>query len=160
MNALELDTDSVEATWRMPMDTYKAQNRMLLAASTALLAGVVLHGVDHALQERGVGALTTEVRAGGAVNAALAGIVFVLALRNHPRAPTVAAFVGTYLVIGVSAAHFAPHWSAFSDPYADLDLGFLSWAAAAAEVAAAAVLAVVGITVLRERRVRAEVLPG
>jgi hypothetical protein len=141
------------------MDTHGAQNRLLLAASIGLLAGVVWHGADHLLQERGIGALTTEVRMGGFANAALATIAFVLALRGHPRAPAVAAFVGAYLVAGVSAAHFAPHWSAFSDPYADLDLGFLSWAAVSAEVAAAALLAVAGVAVLRRRRV-AEVAPG
>jgi hypothetical protein len=134
----------------MSMDT--SGNRMLVAASAALLVGVALHGADHALQERGVAALTTEVRAGGFVNAVVAVLAFVLALRDHPRAPAVAAFVGTYLVVGVSAAHFAPHWSAFSDPYADLDLGLISWAAAVAEVTAAAVLAAVGFAALRQRR--------
>jgi hypothetical protein len=87
-------------------------------------------------------------------------IAFVLALRDHPRAPLVAAGVGAYLVVGVSAAHLAPHWSAFSDPYADLDLGFVSWAAAFAEVGAAAVLAAVGLAVLRQRRVVSEPTPG
>jgi hypothetical protein len=90
----------------------------------------------------------------------LAALVFWLALRDHRRAPLLAAGVGAYLVLGVSAAHFAPHWSAFSDPYADADLGFLSWAAAAAEVGAAAVLAVVGVAVLRGRRVVGQVAPG
>jgi hypothetical protein len=142
------------------MDTQRPGNRVLLVASAALLGAVALHGVDHALQERGIGALTTEVLVGGLVNAAVAGIAFVLALRDHPRAPLVAAGVGAYLVAGVSAAHFAPHWSAFSDPYADLDLGFLSWAAAFAEVGAAGVLAVVGIAVLRQRRVVSQAAPG
>jgi hypothetical protein len=125
---------------------------MLVVASAGLLAGVALHGADHALQERGVGALTTEVFVGGLVNAALAVIAFAFALRAHPSAPAVAAFVGAYLVVGVSAAHFAPHWSAFSDPYADLNLGLVSWAAAVAEVVAAAGLAAVGIAQLRRRR--------
>ena len=129
-----------------------AGQRMLLAASAALLVAVGLHGIDHALQERGVGALTTEVLVGGTVNAVVAVLVFVLALRAHPRAPLIAAGVGAYLVVGVTAAHFAPHWSAFSDPYADLDLGALSWAAAALEVACAAALAAVGVAVLRRRR--------
>jgi hypothetical protein len=127
-------------------------NRMLVAASGALLFGVALHGVDHALQERGVGALTTEVFVGGIANALLAVIAFGLALRAHPSAPAVGAFVGAYLVLGVSAAHFAPHWSAFSDPYADLDLGLVSWAAVVAEVGAAAVLAAVGATAMRRGR--------
>jgi hypothetical protein len=121
---------------------------------------VVLHGVDHVMQDRGVGALATEVRLGGFANAALAVFALVLALREHPRAPEFAAAVGAYLAIGVSAAHFAPHWSAFSDPYSDLSLGVASWAAAAVEVGAAVALAVVGITVLRMRRVVGQAAPG
>ena len=135
------------------MDTHSPGSRMLVLASAALLATVALHGADHLLQERGIEALTTEVKVGGFINAALAALVFVLARREHPRAPAVAAAVGIYLVVGVSAAHFAPQWSALSDPYAELDLGFASWAAAIAEVGAAAVLAAVGLAVLRQRRV-------
>jgi hypothetical protein len=100
------------------------------------------------------------VLVGGVVNAVLAVLAFWLALREHPRAPLVAAVVGAYLVLGVSAAHFAPHWSAFSDPYAEAELGFVSWAAAVAEVGAAAVLAVVGVAILRRRRVVGQVAPG
>ena len=135
------------------MDTHSPGSRMLVLASAALLATVALHGADHLLQERGIEALTTEVKVGGFINAALAALAFVLARREHPRAPVVAAAVGIYLVVGVSAAHFAPQWSALSDPYAELDLGFASWAAAIAEVGAAAVLAAVGLAVLRQRRV-------
>lgn len=127
-------------------------HRLLLGASAALLVAVAVHGVDHALQERGVGALTTEVFVGGTINAVLAALAFAMALRGHPRAPLAAAGIGAYLAIVVTAAHFAPHWSAFSDPYADLDLGVLSWAAAGLEVAAAAALAAVGVAVLRRRR--------
>jgi hypothetical protein len=133
-------------------DTSPPGHRILLAASAGLLIAVGLHGLDHALQDRGIWALTTEVLVGGLVNAAAAALVFVLALRADPRAPMAAAGIGAYLALGVTAAHFAPHWSAFSDPYADLDLGVLSWAAAAFEVACAAVLAAVGVAVLRRRR--------
>ena len=142
------------------MNTHRTGNRMLLGASAVLLATVALHGIDHSLQERGVGALSTEVFVGGIVNATVAVIAFAMALRDHPRAAAVGAFVGTYLLVGVSAAHFAPHWSAFSDPYADLDLGFLSWAAAIAEAAAGALLAAVGFAALRQRRVVGQAAPG
>ena len=46
-------------------DTTRAGHQMLLAASAALLIAVGLHGVDHTLQDRGIGALTTEVLVGG-----------------------------------------------------------------------------------------------
>lgn len=133
---------------------------MLVAASAALAGAVLLHGIDHSLQERGVGALSTEVFVGGIVNAALAGFVLVLALRDHPRAPLAAAAIGGYLAIVVLAAHFAPHWSAFSDPYSELDLGFVSWAAAGLEVAAAIVLSAVGLAVMRQRRPASRPAPG
>jgi hypothetical protein len=142
------------------MNTRRAEHRLLVAASAALVAGVAIHGIDHALQERGIGALSTEVFIGGLVNFALTGLVFLLALRDHPRAPAVCAAVGTYLVLGVSAAHFAPHWSAFSDPYSELDLGLVSWVAAAIEVGAAAALAAVGFALLRRRRRLRQVVPG
>jgi hypothetical protein len=35
------------------IDTHPPGSRMLVAASAVLLAGVALHGADHALQERG-----------------------------------------------------------------------------------------------------------
>ena len=142
------------------MDTRTQGNRLLIAASAALVGAVVLHGADHVLQERGVDALTTQVRVGGFINAALAVIVLVMALRDHPRTPLVAAAVGAYLVVGVTAAHFAPHWSSFSDPYSEVDLGFVSWAAAAIEVAAAAALSAVGFAVMRQRRTLAEAAPS
>jgi hypothetical protein len=133
-------------------ESHPAGRRLLLAASAGLLLTVALHGADHALQARGLGALTTEVLIGGGLNGAAAVVAFVLALRDHPRAPQIGAFVGGYIALGVTSAHFAPHWSALSDPYADLGLGVVSWAAAAGEVLAAAALCAVGIAVLRQRR--------
>ena len=142
------------------MRTRSHGNSMLVAASSALAGAVLFHGIDHSLQERGVGALSTEVFVGGIVNAALAAFVLVLAMRDHPRAPLAAAAIGAYLAIVVLAAHFAPHWSAFSDPYSELGLGFLSWAAAGLEVAAAVVLSAVGFAVMRRRRVASQPAPG
>ena len=133
-------------------DTTPPGHRMLLAASAALLFSVAVNGLDHLLQDRGISALTTEVRIGGFVNAAIAIVVFVLARRADPRAPAAAAAVGAYIAVGVFAAHFLPHWSALSDPYADAYLGLVSWAAAGFEVACAVVLAAVGFVVLRRRR--------
>src|ERR671914_94569 len=86
MNAGRLDTHSAGTDFGgLHMNTHRTGNRMLLAASAALLAGVALHGVDHALQERGIGALNTEVLVGGGVNAALAVTAFVLSLRTGAR---------------------------------------------------------------------------
>jgi hypothetical protein len=129
----------------------KTEQRLILA-NLLLTATVLAHGVDHALQERGVGALTTEVRIGGFVNASLAGLALVLALRRSQRALVASAVAGVWIALGVVSAHFAPHWSALSDPYSGLGLGALSWVVAGAEAAAAVVLAVVAISALRGRQ--------
>jgi hypothetical protein len=129
-----------------------AGHRLLVVTSAALLVSVALHGIDHALQDRGIGALSTEVLIGGTVNATAAVGAFWLALQDYPRAPQALAFIGTYIAFGVTAAHFMPHWSALSDPYVDLDLQLISWAAAASEVIAAAALGAAGFAVLRRRR--------
>ena len=133
-------------------DTTPTGQRILLFASAALLFGVAVHGLDHVLQDRGIGALTTEVRIGGFVNALAAVLVFVLARRADPRAPVAAAAVGAYIALGVVAAHFLPHWSALSDPYAGANLSVVSWAAAGFEAACALALAAVGLAVQRRRR--------
>lgn len=132
-------------------DSARAGHRVLIAANLALLGAIFVHGADHFLQERGVGALATEVVVGGQVVLILALISLVLAVRRHPRAPLVSAVVGFYIAAGVTASHFVPHWSAVSDPYADLDLGFVSWAAAGLEVLAALAVGTVGVLVLRGR---------
>jgi hypothetical protein len=122
------------------------------AASIVFAVTVVAHGIDHSRQARGVGALATEVVAGGTVIFALTALVVVLAVRRHPRAPLFAAVTGFTVAIGVSLSHLAPHWSAFSDPYADLSLDALSWIVMLAEIAAAFAL---GIVALRELRAAA-----
>ena len=72
--------------------------------------------------------------------------------QNRSCAPVVSALAGVVIALGVVSAHFAPHWSALSDPYSGLDLGALSWVAAGAEAAAAAGLAIVAIGALRGRQ--------
>jgi hypothetical protein len=107
----------------------------------------VLHTLDHLRQ--GTGDLATEVLAGGTVLSALALLTLVLAVRRHPRAPLWAAVVGTWSALGVLASHVAPHWSAFSDSYFEIDADALSWVVMLAEVAAAAWLGFVGFRTLR-----------
>jgi hypothetical protein len=77
-----------------------------------------------------------------------------LTLRRHPRAPLVAALVGLWSAIGVAASHLLPHWSAFSDPYPDLDVDAVSWAAMLLELATAAVLGLLGLRELRAQGAR------
>jgi hypothetical protein len=76
-------------------------------------------------------------------------LTLVLAVRHHPRAPLWAAVVGTWSALGVIASHVAPHWSAFSDSYFEIDADALSWVVMLAEVAAAAWLGFAGFRALR-----------
>jgi hypothetical protein len=126
----------------------------LAAANVAFVAAMTLHGIDHTRQARGVGGLAPEVVWGGAVLFALAATTLWLTLHGHPRAPLAAALVGLWTAAAVSASHLAPHWSAFSDPYAGLSLGVWSWIVVIAEIATALVLGVLGVVELR-RPVRA-----
>ena len=119
----------------------------LTAASVVFGLAILFHTADHI--RRGTGSLTREVLWGGAFLALVNFATIGLVLRRHPRAPLFCAFVGLWTALGVSAAHLAPHWSAFSDPYPDLSLDALAWVAMLSEVVAALGLAAVAIAVLR-----------
>jgi hypothetical protein len=121
----------------------------LTIASIAFVAANVAHTLDHLRQ--GTGGLTTEILAGGSVVSLLAVATLVLVLRHDRRAPLVATVVGLWTALGVAASHIAPHWSAFSDSYPEIHADALSWAVMLAEIAAAAVLGLVGLTQLRRQ---------
>jgi hypothetical protein len=123
------------------------RQRTLAIASIAFVAANALHTVDHLRQ--GTGRLTTEIFLGGTVLSVAAVVTLVLALRGNPRAPLTAAVVGMASAFGVAASHIAPHWSAFSDPYPDLNVDALSWTVMLAEIAAAVVLGLLGARELR-----------
>ncbi len=137
------------------MEESRARERIdpLTMAAIAFIAANVLHTLDHLRQ--GLGGITTEVLAGGGVLSALAIATLVLALTRDRRAPLAAAVVGTWSALGVAASHIAPHWSALSDSYLDIHVDALSWAVMLAEVAAAAVLGLVGFRTLRRSGDRA-----
>jgi hypothetical protein len=121
----------------------------VVVAAAAFVGANVLHTLDHLRQ--GTGDLATDVLAGGTVLSILAVVTLVLALRHHPRASLWAAAVGTWSALAVAASHIAPHRSAFSDSYFEIDVDALSWAVMLAEVVAAAYLGLVGFRELRRR---------
>jgi quinol-cytochrome oxidoreductase complex cytochrome b subunit len=121
------------------------RNRLTIAA-TAFLAANLLHGIDH--ERQGTERLTTEVKAGGVVLTLLAILALIVVLRRSSRAPLVATAVGFWAAINVSAAHIAPHWSALSDSYSEVDADALAWSVMLLEVATALLLAIVGLRAL------------
>ena len=127
----------------------------LVVANLVLLAAVLAHGVDHALiQERGVGGLSFEVMLGGASITAVSVVSLVVALRGDGRAPLVALLAGPWVATAVIVGHFIPHWSEFSDPYADADLEAISYVLALASAAAGLALAAVAVIARGARDVR------
>jgi hypothetical protein len=124
----------------------------LTVANIVFVVSMLLHGIDHSVQDRGVGALSTEVFVGGTVLAVMALGALALTLRRDRRAPLVAAFVGLWTAVAVTSAHLLPHWSAFSDPYQDLSLGPYSWGVVIAEILTGAIFGIVGLMTLREQR--------
>ena len=122
----------------------------IVVASALLVSLNGLHGLDHLRQ--GLGRLSSEVLVGGQALLLLALVPLVLGFRRHHLAPLAATTVGLLTAIAVTASHLAPHWSAFSDPYADNNLDLASWGQMLLLIAGAAALGIAGIQTMRRRR--------
>jgi hypothetical protein len=129
-----------------------SRDRVLLYVSLAFVLSVLLHGTDHLMQDRGVGALDTGVIIGGSLNYLLAVAALGLVLVRHERAPLVATFVGFYIAVGVSAAHLLPEWGQLSDPYSELSLGAYSWIVVLLEIGTGFLLGLAGLRAMRQAR--------
>ena len=116
----------------------------LRTAALAFVAANIVHSFDHLRQ--GTGRLSAEIVWAGSALSIAAIVVAVLVLRSDGRAGAVAAGVGLSGALGIAASHLAPHWSALSDPYADVGADALSWIVMLAEVGAALWLAGAGIS--------------
>jgi hypothetical protein len=119
----------------------------LATASIVFLAANVLHTFDHFRQ--GTGDLSTEILVAGSLLTLSAVATLVLVLRRHPQAPLVAAVVGFSGAAGILASHVAPHWSALSDSYPEINADAISWVVMLIEFGAALAL---GLAALRELR--------
>ena len=122
----------------------------LLMASAGLVFLNAVHALDHLRQ--GLGRLSSEVLVGGQALLLLALVPLLLSSRRHRLAPLAAATVGLWTAIAVAGSHLAPHWSAFSDPYADNDLDLFSWGQMLVLIGSAAALGVLGMKAMRRRR--------
>jgi hypothetical protein len=102
-------------------------------AALLLTAADVLHALDHTRQGRD---LTSEVYGAGITGWIALAMLLVLVARGHRLAAPYAAAVGLSVAAGFLLVHVAPHWSAFSDPYPDVDADALSWVLVAVPVLA------------------------
>ena len=122
----------------------------LVAAGLLLIALLVVHTLDHTMRQ------TAQVPAEAAF-AGIAGIVaavgaLLLALMGNRWAAAATGFVGFATAFGFVAIHVFPEWSAFSQPYADIDVDGLSWAAMLTPALAAAGAGAIGVHAARSQQ--------
>jgi hypothetical protein len=98
----------------------------LLIANVVLVALLGGHIADHAFHQTGPG-LPLAAGIPGLLGAAAAVVSLVMTARRAPYAVPFAALVGVATAIGFVVIHIAPHWSMFSDPYADRSVDAISW---------------------------------
>ena len=101
--------------------------RRLLIANVALAALLVLHVADHALRQPAADQLSLVASLPGLLGVVAVFVSLAFVAREERRAPQIAVVVGLLTALGFIAVHLAPHWSMFSDPYADRYLDAGSW---------------------------------
>jgi hypothetical protein len=122
----------------------------LVLANLAFILAIALHNGDHIFfQDRGMNALTTEIKVAGTALVVVAVIGLGFTLARHPWAPMMATIIGFGAAVSVIFGHVVPHWSSFSDPYSELSLGAYSWTVMLAEIVTGFVLGVVGFRTVR-----------
>ncbi len=128
----------------------RSPHRELIAGNALLVALLVVHALDHVLrQDAPVPSATAAAGTAGFVAAVLA---LGLALASHRLAPAATALVGLATAVGFVAIHVFPEWSAFSQPYADIDADTISWTAMIVPALAAAGVGTIGVHAARSQQ--------
>ena len=126
--------------------------RRLLAANAALAGALVLHIVDHVVRQPADEQLGLLASLPGLLGAVAVFVTLGLVARRARWAPQLAGALGLATALGFVAVHLAPHWSMFSDPYADRSLDAGSWIQMSASLACGLWLAYEGRRVTATRR--------
>ncbi len=101
--------------------------RRLLIANAALAALLAGHVIDHVARQPADEQLGFAASLPGLLGTAAVFVSLVLVARGTKHAAQFAGLVGLATALGFVAVHLAPHWSMFSDPYADRYLDAGSW---------------------------------
>jgi hypothetical protein len=123
--------------------------RRLLIANAALAVLLLVHIADHALRQPAGDQLGLLASLPGLLGTIAVFVSLGLVARRQRWAPRIAGAVGLLTAAGFVAVHLAPHWSMFSDPYAERAVDAGSWAQMLASLAAGAVLALTATTARR-----------
>jgi len=118
--------------------------RRLLIANAALAVLLAIHIADHTLRQPADGQLSPLGALPGLLGAVAVFVSLVLVAGGWRHAPLIAGTLGLMTAAGFAVVHLAPHWSLFSDPYADRNLDTGSWIQMFAALAAGAWLAYEG----------------
>jgi hypothetical protein len=126
----------------------------LTKANLLVLGLLVLHTIDHAaIQDARV--LPGSSSLVGAIGFALTAGSTWLALQRSPLAPEVSAAVGALTSVGIIVIHLLPSWWTWvSDPYWDINAGFISWLSLIALLASSLYLTALGLRYQRDRHVK------
>lgn len=127
--------------------------RRLTTAALAFAIGFGVHGFDHF--RRGMAASPTAVMVGGTVQGMFVVVAVLLVLRQHPRAPEAAVFVGFGSAALFVYAHLLPSfWPAYQDSFVTgprINVTWFSWLTAVAEIGTGLIFGYVGLRSLRAR---------
>lgn len=115
--------------------------RRLLLANIALAILLAGHIADHALRQPAGEQLSRVASLPGLLGALAVFVSLALVALRYRRAPQIAGAIGILTALGFVAVHLAPHWSMFSDPYADRSLDAGSWIQMLASLTGGLVLA-------------------
>lgn len=120
------------------------RRRTLVLANGALLAAVILHGLDHAV-DPALRHTPSDVNLVGTIGFLGAGVSLILAWIGSRVALAFSALTGIANAVGFLAVHVLPHWSALSQPFGQIDASALSWASLVLTIGVAAGLAFVAL---------------
>lgn len=101
--------------------------RRLLIANFALAALLVVHIADHTVRQPADAQLGLVASLPGLLGTVAVFVALVLVARGTRDAAQFAGVIGLLTAVGFVAVHLVPHWSMFSDPYADRHLDAGSW---------------------------------
>lgn len=132
------------------MTTFDARRRRrtLVLANGALLAALILHGLDHAL-DPALRHTPSDVNLVGTIGFVGAGVSLVLAWIGIRAALVFSLLTGVANAVGFVAVHLLPHWSALSQPFGQVGAGALPWASLVLTIGVAAALAFVALRLPR-----------
>jgi hypothetical protein len=120
-------------------------------AAIAFVVGFGIHGLDHL--RRGMSASPPFIMVGGMIQGLFVAIAVIMALSRRRRAPAAAIAVGFGSAVLFTYAHLLPsYFPAYQDSFVSgprINVTWLSWSSAVAEIGTGIVFAIAG---LRARR--------